>query len=346
MHATMIEGAAPRVRRRRRTRRRGRRPLGADGRTRRDGGRRRSGTVRRRRWRLTDASRRCWRHSATSSRTSSFDSTGRSTSPRTHRRTSRVAAVAARRTSPWRPPRLGRPAGSSARWAATRSATALLAEMASDGVDVTMVRRAGSTGTIVALVDPTGERSMLTDRRACFDLSRSRPVVARRRRRSSTYRSTRWPVVPVAATATTVIGWAHDRDIDVVDRRVVERRHDRAWASTVFTGSSPTCSPDVVLANRDEATALDIDGPVGRRGHDRQTGAGSGDRVLTGPTARGRGARESPCPTSATRPAPAMRSRQASSPTLGWMARRSRSRRCAAASPIRAAALLTSRAGR
>ena len=91
---------------------------------------------------------------------------------------------------------------------------ALLAEMASAGVDVTSVRRSGSTGTIVALVDATGERSMLTDRRACVDLAAPEPA---------------WldgvtilhvPLYslaggPVAATATTVIGWAHERQIDV-----------------------------------------------------------------------------------------------------------------------------------
>jgi len=62
---------------------------------------------------------------------------------------------------------------------------ALVDELNDEGVDVSAVRRSGTTGTIVALVDQTGERSMLTDRRACLNLERnhgvSRAVVFARR---------------------------------------------------------------------------------------------------------------------------------------------------------------------
>lgn len=140
--------------------------------------------------------------------------------------------------------------------------SALLAEMTSDGVDVSMVRRAGSTGTIVALVDPTAERSMLTDRRACFDLHDPDP---------SWLDGVGILHVPlyslaggaVAATTITVVGWAHDRHVEVsIDLSssavILDMGADRVHRLLA------DLDPDVVLANRDEAITLDIDGPVGR----------------------------------------------------------------------------------
>lgn len=139
--------------------------------------------------------------------------------------------------------------------------TALLSEMTDGGVDVAWVRRAGSTGTIVALVDPTGERSMLTDRRTCVDLSDPDPA---------------WlddvdvlhvPLYSlasgaVAATATTLIGWAHERNIDVsIDASSSAVLRDMGTARV--QGLLADLEPDVLLANRDEALALDIDGAVG-----------------------------------------------------------------------------------
>lgn len=138
--------------------------------------------------------------------------------------------------------------------------SALLAELDADGVDTTMVRRGGSTGTIVALVDHHGERTMLTDRRSCLDLDEPDPS---------------WldgvgvlhvpfyslATGPIAATASTVIAWANERgtavSIDLSSRAVltevgvaeVLRRLERA-------------APTVVLANADEAAVLGIDGPV------------------------------------------------------------------------------------
>jgi sugar/nucleoside kinase (ribokinase family) len=138
--------------------------------------------------------------------------------------------------------------------------TALLAELDAEGVDTTMVRRGGSTGTIVALVDHHGERTMLTDRRSCLDLDEPDPS---------------WldgvGVVhvpfyslasgPIAETSATVIAWANERGIAVsvdlsstailteVGIDEVLRRLARA-------------SPTAVFANEDEAAALGIDGPV------------------------------------------------------------------------------------
>ena len=138
--------------------------------------------------------------------------------------------------------------------------TALLAELAGDGVDTTMVRRGGSTGTIVALVDHHGERTMLTDRRSCLDLDEPDP---------SWLDGVDVVHVPfyslaagsIAATAATVIAWANERGIAVsidlsstavlaeVGIDEVLRRLERA-------------GPALVLSNADEAAALGIDGPV------------------------------------------------------------------------------------
>ena len=138
--------------------------------------------------------------------------------------------------------------------------TALLAELADDGVDTSVVRRAGSTGTIVALVDHLGERSMLTDRRACVDLSEPDP---------SWLDGVDVLHVPfyslatgqIAATAITVIGWAHERgvpvSIDVSSTAIiVEVGIDEVLRRL------EEAAPTVVFANADEAEVLGIDAPV------------------------------------------------------------------------------------
>lgn len=132
---------------------------------------------------------------------------------------------------------------------------ALLEEMARSGVDVSCVRRAGSTGTIVALVDPHGERSMLTDRRTCTDLADPDPA---------------WldgvevlhvpfyslAVGAIAGTARTVIGWAHERaiavSIDLSSTSVMEQ-----FGLDAVRRSMLELAPAIVFANRDETAALD-----------------------------------------------------------------------------------------
>ena len=138
--------------------------------------------------------------------------------------------------------------------------TALLAELAAEGVDTTMTRRGGSTGTIVALVDHLGERTMLTDRRCCLDLDEPNPSWL------DGVRVVHVPFYslatgPIAATAATVIAWANERGIAVsidlsstaimaeVGSDEILRRLERA-------------APTVVFANEDEAAALGIDAPV------------------------------------------------------------------------------------
>jgi sugar/nucleoside kinase (ribokinase family) len=139
--------------------------------------------------------------------------------------------------------------------------TALLSDMTDGGVDVAWVRRSGSTGTIVALVDSTGERSMLTDRRTCVDLSDPDPAWLH---------GVNVLHVPlyslatgaVAATATTLIGWAHERHIDVsIDASSSAVLRD--IGTTQVRRLLADLEPDVLLANRDEALALDVDGAVG-----------------------------------------------------------------------------------
>ena len=131
---------------------------------------------------------------------------------------------------------------------------ALLDEMAELGVDVSMARRSGSTGTIVALVDDRGERSMLTDRRTCTHLAD--PDLT-------------WlddvDVLHVpfyslaegatAATARTVIGWAHERgiavSIDLSSTSVMA-----AFGIEEVRRSMVELTPTIVFANRDETAAF------------------------------------------------------------------------------------------
>ena len=92
--------------------------------------------------------------------------------------------------------------------------SALLAELAGEGVDVTAVRRHGRTGSIVVLVDATGERSFLTDPGSSRQLDSP----------SATWLDgvtvlhvPLYSLVggPIAATSTTLIEWAHGRQIAV-----------------------------------------------------------------------------------------------------------------------------------
>ncbi len=137
---------------------------------------------------------------------------------------------------------------------------ALITELDDEGVDTSMIRRGGSTGMIVALVDHLGERSMLTDRRACLDLRDPEPAWLDG---VTTLHVPFYSLASglVAVTARKVIGWANERGIRVsIDvsstaimsevglHEVVRRLADAA--------------PDVVFANADEASALGVGGPL------------------------------------------------------------------------------------
>ena len=91
---------------------------------------------------------------------------------------------------------------------------ALVAELGAAGVDTQFVHRSGSTGTIVVLVAPDAERSMLTDRRTCAELDDPRPEWLDG---ITTLHVPLYSLIEgaTALTAATLIGWAHDRDVAV-----------------------------------------------------------------------------------------------------------------------------------
>jgi sugar/nucleoside kinase (ribokinase family) len=177
----------------------------------------------------------------------------------THARISRrrggsAANVAARAAA------LGHPARFLGQVGTDAIGTALLAELFDDGVDVSMVRRDGSTGTIVALVDHLGERSMLTDRQACLDLD------GPDRSWLDDVETLHVPFYslatgPVAETASTLIGWAHELgvavSIDVSSTAILlEVGIEEAIRRLA------DAEPAIVFANADEASALRIGGPL------------------------------------------------------------------------------------
>ncbi|MEO6653159.1 MAG: carbohydrate kinase family protein [Ilumatobacteraceae bacterium] len=137
---------------------------------------------------------------------------------------------------------------------------ALVAELAATGVDVSCVRRSGRTGTIAVLVDATGERTMLTDRGASVELSDPE------RRWLDDVATLHVPLYSfaggeIAATASTLIRWAHARtvavSIDVSSVALIDELGVEAVRTLV-----DRLAPDVVFANAAEALALEIDASV------------------------------------------------------------------------------------
>ncbi len=170
------------------------------------------------------------------------------------RRGGSAANVAARAAA------LGHPARFLGQVGTDAIGTALIADLRDDGVDTAMVRRSGSTGTIVALVDHAGERSMLTDRRACLDLDHPDPSWLDG---VSTLHVPFYSLATgrIAATATTIIEWAHERrvavSVDVSSTAIM-----REVGIEEVIRRLGAARPGVVLANSDEAAALRIDGPL------------------------------------------------------------------------------------
>lgn len=138
---------------------------------------------------------------------------------------------------------------------------ALLDDLEAGGVDVGWVRRGGRTGTIVVLVDEHGERTMLTDVGVSRSLSDPEP---------------RWldgvdvlhvPFYSLVdgsmqETATTMIGWAHDRgiavSIDVSSTAILQE-----VGADEARRRLETLQPSAVFANEDEAAVLGIDAAIG-----------------------------------------------------------------------------------
>lgn len=138
---------------------------------------------------------------------------------------------------------------------------ALIAELDDEGVDTSMIRRDGSTGTIVALVDHLGERSMLTDRRACLDLRDPDPTWLDG---ISTLHVPFYSLASgsVAVAASTIIGWANERDIRVSIDVSSTAIMTEVGLHEVLRRLAEA-APAVVFANADEAAALSIEGPLG-----------------------------------------------------------------------------------
>ena len=121
------------------------------------------------------------------------------------------------------------------------------------GADV-VVRWRGRTGTIVVLVDPSGERTMLADRAACIELADPDPTWLNG---LHTLHIPYYSLVgePLATTTRTLAGWANERGIRVsVDASSAALlQHDGADAALDRIAA---LHPHVVLANELEAEVL------------------------------------------------------------------------------------------
>lgn len=137
---------------------------------------------------------------------------------------------------------------------------ALVAALQQQGVEV-VGRRGGRTGTIVALVEPHGERSMLSDRGAAVLLDEPDPTWLGQ---VTTLHVPFYSlcVEPLASTTVALVTWAHAADARVsVDLSSVALLEAYGIGHAVELVSS--LRPHVVLANADEGHC------VGARGLDR-----------------------------------------------------------------------------
>ena len=125
--------------------------------------------------------------------------------------------------------------------------------LAATGADL-MVRRSGRTGTVIALLDVDGERTMLSDRGACSELADPDPAWLDG---LDTLHIPFYSFVgePLATSATTLARWAGERNIAIsIDTS----------SSAVLQHIGPTAAidiirslrPSVVLANELEAATL------------------------------------------------------------------------------------------
>ncbi len=142
-----------------------------------------------------------------------------------------------------------------------RAGDGLVAELSEAGVDVSCIVRGGSTGTIIVVVDDAGERTMLTDRRACLDLAPADPTwLDHVSTLHIPFYSCAAP--PLSDTAQELVGWAKERDVKVsIDLSSVAAIEAFGVDETrrLLDGLDPT----VVFANADEASVMKIEGPLG-----------------------------------------------------------------------------------
>lgn len=122
-----------------------------------------------------------------------------------------------------------------------------------DGASV-IVGRSGRTGSIIVLLDPTGERTMLSDRAACTDLADPSPEWLDG---LDTLHIPYYSLVgePLATTTATLAGWAAERGIRVsIDTSSSAVLHHVGPAAALARIRS--LRPSVVLANELEAAVL------------------------------------------------------------------------------------------
>ncbi len=143
--------------------------------------------------------------------------------------------------------------------------TMLAAAMEQAGVDVVLAR-GGTTGSIVVIVDQTGERTMLPDRSAATELA-SLPAGALDGVTWLHVPAYSLIVEPLAATTRTAIDIARQRDIPVsVDASSTGPLSD--FGVDGFLDMMRSIEPDVFFCNKDEAELLNIDShsPLGGAG--------------------------------------------------------------------------------
>ncbi len=155
---------------------------------------------------------------------------------------------------------LGAPARFLGQVGADAAGDGLVADLADAGVDVTHVRRAGTSGTVVVLVEPSGERTMLTDRRACVGLDRpDRGWLAGVAVLHVPLYSL--AEAPLSTTVMRVAEWcrvdAIPLSIDLSSTTVIDTMGPESVVALL-----ERLRPAVVLANADEARRLGVDAMV------------------------------------------------------------------------------------
>lgn len=131
----------------------------------------------------------------------------------------------------------------------------LLDRLRGTGVD-TAVRRGGRTGTIVALVAPDGERTMLSDRGASTELADVDPAWLED---TTVLHVPAYSLAaePLATSARTLVGVARDRDVPVsVDTSSVAVLEGLGIER--FRDTLAELAVDVVVANAAEARLLEL----------------------------------------------------------------------------------------
>ena len=135
----------------------------------------------------------------------------------------------------------------------------LVATLQQAGVETT-VRTHGRTGTVIVLLAADGERTMLTDRGACAHLTDPDPCWL------DGLAALHVPLYslitdPMATTAATLVGWAHDRGLFVsVDASSVGAIEEHGVGATSKLIRAQAA--DVLFCNADEAAKLEPLGPL------------------------------------------------------------------------------------